>query len=117
MGDIVYALTPDFGGQHGNLLPTAQYGVGDLRGLFIMSGPGVKKGCVLQRTVWLTDIVPTVCHLAELPIPRDAEGAVIYQALEDPDFRLKELQQLRKNYERLSNAFEKEQQLTHTYNE
>lgn len=117
IGDIVYALTPDFGGQHGNLLPTAQYGVGDLRGLFIMSGPGVKKDCVLQRTVWLTDIVPTVCYLTELPVPKNAEGAVIYQALEDPDLKLKELQQLRKNYERLKNAFEKEQQLTHTYNE
>jgi hypothetical protein len=27
-------------------------------------------------------MVPTVCHLAGWPVPRETEGAVIYQALE-----------------------------------
>lgn len=82
VGDIVYALSPHFGGEHGNLLPTAEYGVGSLRGLFIMSGPGVKKNYVMERTMNLTDVIPTICHLTGFPYPRDAEGAILYQALE-----------------------------------
>jgi len=115
IGDVVIALSPEFGGQHGPHLTTAKWGIGDLKGLLIMKGPGVKKNCLLERTVWLTDVVPTICHLAELPIPRDAEGAVIYQALEKPNEKTEELQQLRKNYERLKDVYEKERFLTHTY--
>ena len=81
-GDIVYAISEFYGGQHGPHLPTARYGIGDVGGLFIMSGPGVKKNVVLKRNVWLPDVVPTICYLTGLPVPRDAEGAVIYQALE-----------------------------------
>ncbi|RKY64317.1 MAG: hypothetical protein DRQ08_07905, partial [Candidatus Latescibacterota bacterium] len=117
VGDIVYAINPEFGGQHGPHLPTARFGLGDLRGLFVMAGPGVKKGVVLERTVRLEDIVPTICYLAEIPVPRDAEGGIIYQALEDPDLKLDELRKLRRNYRRLQEAFEKERALGHTYNE
>jgi hypothetical protein len=35
----------------------------------------------LDRTVWLTDIVPTICRLIDVPVPRDTQGAIIYQAL------------------------------------
>jgi hypothetical protein len=58
----------------------------------------------------------------EMPIPRDAEGAVIYQALEDPDSKVRELKELRKRYEELKEKYEKlkaaveaERGLTHTY--
>jgi hypothetical protein len=57
--------------------------------------------------VWLTDIVPTVCHLAELPIPRQCDGAILYQALEDPDARVKELESLRRNVDRLKRMVER----------
>ena len=63
----------------------------------------------------LTDIVPTICYLAELPIPRNAEGTVIYQALEDPDIKLKELKKLRENYARVTRAFSSGQAETHRY--
>jgi len=33
--------------------------------------------------VWLTDIAPTICRLLQVPPPRDTQGAVIYQALQD----------------------------------
>ncbi len=82
VGDVVYAVGDDYGGHHGQL-PTAKYGIGSLRGLLIMAGPGLKKGYVLKRTIHATDIVPTVCHLTGLPIPKDAEGGIIYQALQD----------------------------------
>jgi predicted AlkP superfamily phosphohydrolase/phosphomutase len=95
-GDILYAVDPRFYKEHGPHLPTARVGIGDLRSLFLMAGPGVKRGVTLERTVWLTDVVPTVCHLAELPVPRQCEGGIIYQALEDPDAQVKELQALRR---------------------
>ena len=95
MGDVVYALYPSFGGQHGHILPTGWWGIGSLKGLLTMSGPGMKKGHRLQRTVWLTDLVPTICYLMDLPLPEQAEGAVIYQAFKDPNFRLKEISKLK----------------------
>ena len=115
VGDVVFALRGEFGGQHGPHITTARYGIGSLKGLLIMKGPGVKRGVRLQRTVWLTDIVPTVCYLAELPIPRDAEGAIIYQALEDPDCKIKELRELREKYRKLEEMVRAERELTHTY--
>jgi predicted AlkP superfamily phosphohydrolase/phosphomutase len=117
IGDVVYAVEPGFGGQHGQQLTTAKFSEGSVRPLLILHGRGIKRGHRLERNAWLTDIVPTVCHLMELPMPRDAEGAVLYQALEHPDAPLDELQTVRRNYEKLREAYEKGQALTHTYNE
>jgi predicted AlkP superfamily phosphohydrolase/phosphomutase len=83
IGDIVYTLKEPFGGTHGEQLSTAEFGICSNGSIFLMRGPGVKRGEVLDRTVWLTDIVPTICHLLDTPVPRDAQGAVLYQALED----------------------------------
>ena len=116
VGDVIFALSPEFGGQHGPFLPTVDYGDWSLKAVFVMAGPGVKEDYVLERTVMLPDIVPTICHLLDLPVPRDCEGAILYQALEDPNGKLKELQQLQRNYQRLKNAYERGQNLTHTYN-
>jgi predicted AlkP superfamily phosphohydrolase/phosphomutase len=107
VGDVVFALDPHFYLEHGPHLTTAHLGEGDIRPLFIMKGPGVKQGIELERNVWLTDIVPTICHLAELPVPAHCEGSIIYQALEDPDAQVKELQSLRRNVERLKRMVER----------
>ena len=117
MGDVVYAMDPGFGHQHGPYLPTAEWGVGSQKGLFIMCGPGVKKGEVLERTISLTDITPTICYLADLPVPRDCEGGIIYQALVDPNKHLTELNELRKHLERLQLAFGGMRAEEHRYNE
>jgi arylsulfatase A-like enzyme len=81
IGDVIYALYTDAGNQHGQQLSASESAVGNLRSLLVMSGPGVKKGYRLQRTCWLTDIVPTICSLCGWPVPAEAEGSVIYQAL------------------------------------
>jgi len=94
-GDVIYAIYPWFGTQHGNILPTAEWGLGTLKPVIIMNGPGIKRGEMLERTFWITDIVPTACYLMDLPLPDHAEGAVIYQAFEDPDFKQKEVRQLK----------------------
>jgi predicted AlkP superfamily phosphohydrolase/phosphomutase len=115
VGDVIYALNPEFGGEHGNFLPTVDHGFGSMKGLLIMCGPGIRHNTILERTVWLTDIVPTICYLAELPIPRHAEGAIIYQALEEPDLKMAELAKLRTNYARVTRAFMSGEAETHRH--
>ena len=83
VGDVVYAIDGSFGSQHGPYLPTAEWHGGALRGTLAMSGPGVRRGVEIDRNVWCVDLVPTLCQLTGWPVPREAEGAVIYQALED----------------------------------
>ncbi|MCL4370050.1 MAG: alkaline phosphatase family protein [Chloroflexi bacterium] len=107
VGDVVFAFRPEFYMEHGPHLTTTRFGEGDLRTLFIMKGPGVKQGVEVERNVWLTDVVPTLCHLAELPVPKQCEGSIIYQSLEDPDAQVKELQSLRRNVERLQRMVER----------
>ncbi len=89
IGDVIFALRAPFGGTHGPQLSTTSFGISSIGSLFIMKGPGIKQGYILNRNVWLVDIVPTICYLLDLPIPKDAQGGIIYQALKDPDIKLK----------------------------
>ena len=119
IGSIVFGLGKGFGGNVGGIrgqqVPTEEYGMGALHGLFITRGSGVKKNYRMKRTVHLVDIVPTICFLTNFPILEDAEGAVLYQALENPDRKSYQLKTLRKNYARLKRAYEVERDTTHTY--
>lgn len=72
-------------------------------------------GYTLTQAIHLADIVPTICHLAEWPVPKGAEGAILYQALENPDAKNDELRRPRENYERLKRVVESEQAETHRY--
>ena len=91
VGDVVYTVYPEFGGQHGQHLATSEWGVGKLKSLLTLSGPGIKKGYRLERTCGMADIVPTICYLMNWPLPADVEGSVLYQALADPNFRFNEV--------------------------
>jgi len=104
IGDVVYAIYPWFGFQHGGVLPTAEWGPGSLKSLFLLYGPGIKRGAKVERTVQLIDLVPTICYLADLPIPKDAEGGIVYQALKDPNAKEKELNKLREGLTRMQAA-------------
>ena len=108
VGDVVYALQPWFGSQHGQILPTAEYGVGSLKALLCMNGPGMSKGVRLERTCCITDIVPTICYLMDWPVPAHAEGAVIYQAFKDLNFKAKEIQKLKDGLARMEAALERQ---------
>jgi len=116
VGDVVYAVGEEFGAQHGQHLTTEEFSIGSLAPLFMMKGPNVKKNHVLERNMWLTDIVPTICYLMDLPMPKQCEGAVIYQALKDPNIHQTELEEVRKNYGRLKKAYDAEVSLSHSYN-
>jgi len=114
VGDVVFGGHGWAMGEHGWHVPTAKYGVGSMRGLLLMAGPGIKHGLRLERTCWLTDIVPTICYLTGFPLPKHAEGAVIYQALTDPD-NPHGVKTARKNLRGLENAARSKKMLTHRY--
>ncbi len=84
-GDVVYVLKPEYMAEHGYGLPTGESGCGSLKNLLMFRGPNVKKDFVYPRPRWLADIVPTLCYMTGGPIPDDAEGAPIYQIMEDPN--------------------------------
>ena len=50
----------------------------------------------------------------DIPYPLHAEGGVLYQALENPNEKLEELQTLREHFAQLQQAYESEQAETHS---
>jgi predicted AlkP superfamily phosphohydrolase/phosphomutase len=99
VGDVVYALRPEFDGAHGYHLPTSRLGIGAQHAVCILSGSGVKKGVHLKGQVRQVDIAPTISYLLGIDVPQDAEGGVIYEALEDPNWHLTELRKLSSDFE------------------
>ena len=89
VGDVVYALRPEFDGAHGKQLPTAELGIGGQHCTFVVAGAGVRAAGALRRQVRAVDVAPTLCYLLGVPMPRDVEGGVVYEALEDPDWHLR----------------------------
>jgi len=90
VGDVVYALRPEFDGAHGKQLPSAQLGIGGQHSSFIMAGAGVRQGVDLQRQVRVVDVAPTLCYLLGTPLPANVEGGIVYEALQNPDWHLSE---------------------------
>jgi predicted AlkP superfamily phosphohydrolase/phosphomutase len=84
-GDIFYMMEPEFNRTHGNGLSNMTFNEHSLSCLFMMAGAGVKKGETISRNVRIVDIAPTLCYLAGAPMPKDVEGGVIYQVLEDKE--------------------------------
>jgi predicted AlkP superfamily phosphohydrolase/phosphomutase len=50
---------------------------------FALAGPGVRRGYRRTRPALITGVVPTVAQAAGLPTPRDADGAVIREMLDE----------------------------------
>jgi len=93
VGDVVYALRPEFDGAHGKQLPSTQFGVGAQHSTFVMAGAGVRAAGKLERQVRVIDVAPTICYLMGVPMPKQVEGGVIYEALRDPNWHLTALKQ------------------------
>ena len=107
IGDVVYAFQPWFTGQHANILPAAEWGIGNLRALLTFTGPGIKKGYRLERTCNLVDVVPTICYLMDLPIAPTVEGGVLYQVFKNPNFKPDEIGKLRAGLSRMETAMQR----------
>lgn len=101
VGDVIFAVTggyylsrygpdePKFfdrGAEvasHGQQLSPTKFKGYSINALLALMGPGVKKERVKEGTIWLMDMVPTVAHLLEIPVPRNADGRIIYEALKE----------------------------------
>ena len=88
IGDVVVAVRGGFGRipgdeVHGHRLPGGEHNGKKMRCLLLFSGPGIRKNVRTKRTVTLKDIAPTVAFLMGFPAPRDTEGGIIYQMLEE----------------------------------
>lgn len=115
IGDVIFGIYPEAPGEHGRHISSGEYSIGSMKGLLLMSGPGLKKGIVLERQVNIADLVPTICYLTGLPVPKDCEGAVIYQALENENFPWENLRKLEEKYKRLEETIQVLRSLTHSY--
>jgi len=73
------------------------------------SGLGIntKVGAV-QRAAVAVDVVATICYVADLSVPADLTGAVLYQVLKDPDMKLKEIGKLRDALARMEVALQRD---------
>jgi len=85
IGDIIVTVRPGglYGEGHGSFLPTAEYGISSLKATLVMAGPGLKRNYKLRRPVHLVDVAPTIAYLMDIPAPKQAEGKVLYEALQD----------------------------------
>jgi predicted AlkP superfamily phosphohydrolase/phosphomutase len=81
IGDVVYALLPEFDHEHGRQLPGATVGGQTMKPLLAFHGPGIKAGTVAERTAWLVDVAPTLAEVMGWPVPTETDGAVLYQIL------------------------------------
>ncbi|MBN1694063.1 alkaline phosphatase family protein [candidate division WOR-3 bacterium] len=56
-----------------------------LDGIIFVQGKNIKPNVLLDKSV--EDIFPTVCALADLPIPEDVDGKVIKEALKNENYK------------------------------
>lgn len=57
-------------------------GVHDTDAMFIIKGPGVKKGYRATKIYPLTSVTPTLCYLTGIPTPKDSTGGIIWEITE-----------------------------------
>lgn len=73
-------------GQHGLLGKQNPY-EHSIRVPLIFTGPGIPKGKQIDEYVYLHDIYPTLCHLADIPVPRSVEGTSLAGAFTSRIFK------------------------------
>jgi len=88
IGDVVVAVRGGFGRipgdeVHGHRLPGGEHNGKSMKCLLVFSGAGIRKKARIERPVSLKDIAPTIAHLMNFPAPRDTEGGIIYQMLDE----------------------------------
>ncbi len=86
-GDVLYWLEEGVNRLHGDALPMVEgYKDTSVSPIFIAAGKGLKKGYNSQRIIRQADMTPTLAHMLDVRMPKQCEGAVIYQILEDADY-------------------------------
>jgi len=105
-GDVIVVLRPpyqfdaatpgqviafsQFFGQHGYLpeLVDLKHNV-NMHGVFVASGPGVRRQIIPVRGVRAIDLAPTIALLMGIPGPQNARGRILYEVITEPG-KLKE---------------------------
>ena len=67
---------------HHQFLPTTTYGGMSIKAVFIMSGPGVKKGYRRRTPIWQIDVAPTIAFALGMPAPAQCDGKVVHDFFE-----------------------------------
>lgn len=70
-------------------------------------GINTKIGSI-DRPAFAKDVVPTLAHIADLPVPDDATGAILYQVLKETNLKLAELTKLREALARMEAALQRD---------
>jgi Uncharacterized conserved protein len=86
-GDILYWTAEGYNDDHFDGLATCQ-GTAEtsLSPIFIGAGPGLKSGFNTERIIRQVDFAPTVASITGVRMPKQCEGAPVYQILEQEDF-------------------------------
>lgn len=74
----------------------------------LLYGYGIGKIQEISRKVFSKDIIPTLAYIVNFPVSADATGAVIYQALKDPNLPSNEISKLKLALERMEAAMARE---------
>ena len=81
-GDIVMCITDGYNIDHADCLTTTE-GCADttMLPIFIAAGTGIKQGYKTNRYIKQIDLAPTMAALGGVRMPKDCEGAPIYQIM------------------------------------
>lgn len=64
-------------------------------GVFMISGPRIKRNVWSPKPINLTDILPTMLYIMGLPIAKDMDGELYLEAIEDKFLATNEIQYIR----------------------
>jgi Uncharacterized conserved protein len=85
-GDIIYWVAQGYNYDHFDGLSTAEgYADTSLSPIFIAAGPGIKAGFMTDRIIRQVDLAPTMAILGGIRMPKQCEGAPIYQIMDCGD--------------------------------
>ncbi len=83
-GDILYFMEEGFNIIHADSLSTQRgYFDTSVSPIFVAAGRGIKAGYTTERIIRQTDVAPTVAALLGVRMPRECEGAPVYQIIEE----------------------------------
>ncbi len=83
-GDILIYIAEGYNFDHADCLSTINGACGtSVRSVFMAAGSGIKAGFTTERVIKHVDVSPTVAWLLDLRMPRECEGAPVYQIIAD----------------------------------
>ncbi len=83
-GDICYWTAEGYNYDHADGLSTCEgWADTSLSPIFIAAGKGLKKGYETERVIRQVDLVPTAAVIGGVRMPRQCEGAPVYQILSE----------------------------------